>query len=56
VVHGRHANHPQPPKRILANDPAATDASIVPDLAHGFEVSEQAMEIRLVNLGLRRQI
>jgi len=43
-------------KRLLADDPAATDASIVPLLAHGFEVSEQAMEIRLVNLGLRRQI
>jgi len=43
-------------KRILENDPAATDASIVPLLAQGFEVSEQAMEIRLVNLGLRRQI
>jgi Zn-dependent peptidase ImmA (M78 family) len=43
-------------KRLLKDDPTATDASIVPLLAHGFEVSEQAMEIRLVNLGLRRQI
>lgn len=43
-------------KRLLRDDPTATDASIVPLLAHGFEVSEQAMEIRLVNLGLRRQI
>jgi Zn-dependent peptidase ImmA (M78 family) len=42
--------------RALLEDPAASDASIVPDLAHGFDVSDQAMEIRLVNLGLRRQI
>jgi Zn-dependent peptidase ImmA (M78 family) len=40
----------------LLEDPTATDASIVPDLAHGFDVSDQAMEYRLINLGLRRQV
>jgi Zn-dependent peptidase ImmA (M78 family) len=42
-------------KRLL-QDPSATDASIVPLLAQGFEVSDQAMEIRLTNLGFRRQV
>ena len=42
-------------KRLL-EDPSATDASIVPLLAQGFDVSEQAMEIRLTNLGFRRQV
>ena len=35
---------------------STTDASIVSDLAQVFEVSDQAMEYRLMNLGLRRQI
>lgn len=34
----------------------ASDAALVRDLADGFDVSEQAMEYRLVNLGLRRQV
>lgn len=34
----------------------AGDAALVRDLADGFEVSEQAMEYRLVNLGLKRQV
>lgn len=42
-------------KRLL-EDPSATDASIVSDLAQGFDVSDQAMEYRLINLGLRRQV
>ena len=42
--------------RRLLKDPSATDASIVPLLAQGFDVSDQAMEYRLVNLGLRRQL
>ena len=42
-------------KRLLEDDPAATDASIVPLLAQGFDVSDQAMEYRLINLGFRRQ-
>jgi Zn-dependent peptidase ImmA (M78 family) len=42
--------------RRLVEDPSATAASIVPLLAQGFEVSDQAMEYRLINLGLRRQI
>jgi hypothetical protein len=29
---------------------------MVSDLAQGFDVSEQAMEYRLINLGLRRQV
>lgn len=32
------------------------EAAVVRDLSDGFEVSEQAMEYRLINLGLRRQI
>jgi Zn-dependent peptidase ImmA (M78 family) len=40
----------------LLDDPGATAASIVPLLAQGFDVSDQAMEIRLTNLGFRRQI
>jgi Zn-dependent peptidase ImmA (M78 family) len=42
--------------RRLLKDPSETDASIVPLLAQGFDVSDQAMEYRLINLGLRRQI
>jgi len=42
--------------RRLLEDPTATDASIVPLLAQGFDVSDQAMEYRLINLGLRRQV
>jgi hypothetical protein len=42
-------------KRLL-EDPSATDASIVPLLAQCFEMSDQAMEIRLTNLGFRRQV
>lgn len=34
----------------------ATDSGFIADLAVLFDVSEQAMEFRLVNLGLRRQI
>ena len=34
----------------------ASDAALVRDLADGFDVSEQAMEYRLVNLGWRRQV
>ena len=37
-------------------DPSANDSSLVRDLADGFEVSEQAMEYRLINLGLKRQV
>jgi Zn-dependent peptidase ImmA (M78 family) len=33
-----------------------SEAIVVRDLADGFDVSEQAMEYRLINLGLRRQI
>ena len=33
-----------------------SEATVVRDLAHLFEVSEQAMEYRLVNLGVRRQL
>ena len=35
---------------------AGSEASMVSDLAQGFDVSEQAMEYRLINLGLRRQV
>ena len=42
--------------RRLLKDPSETDASIVPLLAQGFDVSDQAMGYRLINLGLRRQI
>jgi Zn-dependent peptidase ImmA (M78 family) len=35
---------------------AGGEAGVVRDLSDGFEVSEQAMEYRLINLGLRRQI
>jgi Zn-dependent peptidase ImmA (M78 family) len=37
-------------------DAPGTDAAVVRDLADGFEVSEQAMDYRLINLGLRRQV
>jgi Zn-dependent peptidase ImmA (M78 family) len=42
-------------KRLSAPEDG-TDATVVRDLADIFEVSEQAMEYRLINLGLRRQI
>jgi Zn-dependent peptidase ImmA (M78 family) len=32
------------------------EAAVIRDLSDGFAVSEQAMEYRLINLGLRRQI
>lgn len=32
------------------------EAAVIRDLSDGFQVSEQAMEYRLINLGLRRQI
>jgi len=35
---------------------SSSEAAVVRDLADGFDVSEQAMEYRLINLGLRRQI
>jgi Zn-dependent peptidase ImmA (M78 family) len=42
-------------KRLL-EDRTATDAAILKYLAQGFDVSDQAMEYRLINLGLRRQV
>lgn len=42
-------------RRLMA-DPKSTEGSIVSDLAQGFDVSDQAMEYRLINLGLRRQV
>ncbi len=51
-----------PAAQVLASAKAAleggraSDAALVRDLADGFEVSEQAMEYRLVNLGSRRQL
>ena len=42
-------------KKALAGQ-VANEESVIRDLADGFEVSEQAMEYRLVNLGLRRQV
>ena len=42
--------------RALDPARAASEASLVEDLAHLFEVSAQAMEYRLVNLGVRRQL
>jgi Zn-dependent peptidase ImmA (M78 family) len=37
-------------------DSVGTDAAVVRDLADGFEVSTEAMDYRLINLGLRRQV
>lgn len=42
--------------RRLLEDDSRTEAAVIADLALGFEVSEQAMEYRLINLGLRRQV
>jgi Zn-dependent peptidase ImmA (M78 family) len=42
-------------KRLSAIEDA-TEASVLRDLADTFDVSEQAMEYRLINLGLRRQV
>jgi len=42
-------------KRLSATEDA-TEGSVLRDLAETFEVSEQAMEYRLINLGLRRQV
>lgn len=42
--------------RGLGHERAGSEASIVSDLAHHLDVSEQAMEYRLVNLGVRRQL
>jgi Zn-dependent peptidase ImmA (M78 family) len=42
-------------RRVLDRG-GATDSRLIADLAQLFDVSEQAMEYRLVNLGLRRQI
>ena len=42
-------------RRLLADD-SMTEAAVIADLAQGFDVSEQAMEYRLINLGLRRQV
>lgn len=35
---------------------SSSEANLVADLAQAFDVSEQAMEYRLVNLGVRRQL
>jgi hypothetical protein len=35
---------------------SGAEAAAVRDLADGFDVSEQAMDYRLINLGLRRQV
>ena len=40
----------------LLEDRAVTEAAVIEYLAQGFEVSDQAMEYRLINLGLRRQV
>ena len=40
----------------LLEDRTITEAAIIEYLAQGFDVSDQAMEYRLINLGLRRQV
>lgn len=40
----------------LLEDRSVTEAAVIEYLAQGFEVSDQAMEYRLINLGLRRQV
>ena len=40
----------------LLDDRTITEAAVIDYLAQGFEVSDQAMEYRLINLGLRRQV
>ncbi len=42
--------------RAALEEGRASDAAFVRDLADGFGVSEQAMEYRLINLGLKRQV
>jgi Zn-dependent peptidase ImmA (M78 family) len=42
--------------RGLGRERAGSEATIVSDLAHHLDVSDQAMEYRLVNLGVRRQL
>ncbi len=46
---GAHVRH-------LLNRRGSTDSRFIAELALLFDVSEQAMEFRLVNLGLKRQI
>jgi Zn-dependent peptidase ImmA (M78 family) len=45
-------------KELRNIDPSrnGSEANLVADLAQAFDVSEQAMEYRLVNLGVRRQL
>jgi Zn-dependent peptidase ImmA (M78 family) len=45
-------------KELRRIDPSrvGSEATVVRDLAHLFDVREQAMEYRLVNLGVRRQL
>lgn len=40
----------------LLDDRTITEAATIEYLAQGFDVSDQAMEYRLINLGLRRQV
>jgi Zn-dependent peptidase ImmA (M78 family) len=42
--------------RRLLDRGGTIDSRFVRDLAEGFDVSDQAMEYRLVNLGVRRQV
>lgn len=42
--------------RRLTDRGGSTDAQCIADLAVLYDVSEQAMEFRLLHLGLRRQI
>ena len=42
-------------KRLL-EDRTITEAAVIESLAQCFDVSDQAMEYRLINLGLRRQV
>lgn len=42
--------------RDIDPERSGSEARLVADLAHVFAVSEQAMEYRLVNLGVRRQL
>lgn len=42
--------------RRLSEDQAVTESATISYLAQGFDVSEEAMQYRLINLGLRRQV
>jgi hypothetical protein len=42
--------------RSPTSSTSGAEAAAVRDLADGFDVSEQAMDYRLINLGMRRQI